>query len=98
MQTISLSVVWTDLFYFRQVPASKKPKIVSPPREVTVKTVEDRIRSNSKLMERFPREGDFEVLNPKTVRCSICKKNIHLASEGTTLPNIVMPIVNEVFQ
>jgi hypothetical protein len=65
------------------VPASKKPKIVSPPREVTVKTVEERIRSNSKLMERFPREGDFEVLNPKTVRCSICKKNIHLASEGS---------------
>lgn len=39
-------------------------------------------------MERFPREGDFEIVNPKTVRCNICKKDIHLASEGTVLPYI----------
>jgi len=52
--------------------------------------VEDRIRNNAKLMERFPREGDFEVVTPKTVRCAICKKDIHLASEGMRVLKIEM--------
>jgi hypothetical protein len=45
-------------------------------------------------MERFPRDGDFVVVDPKTVRCNICKKDIRLASEGTCYINTIIIHMN----